>query len=200
MNPRLTKVKRIMVSATVSKPAGVKRIVFKEAVEGDFRKFQAMSNDSDSGGGARDIRFRPHDKFDPIFERLFPNQTVISGAMVRAGEFFWKGSGGAEESAEARYWPPTKARPGEGRVATVHKYPPFEVPQPTDKGRVVVLLVQRDDDKVWPEFATEDDLRSGAWSDAVSQPILRSLDANRREDEVARGFIDFETGEEFTDA
>jgi len=52
--------------------AGVKRIVYKEIVEGDFRKFKAESNDADTGGGARDLRFRPHDEFAKVFRELFP--------------------------------------------------------------------------------------------------------------------------------
>lgn len=197
-----------MGSSPESKPDGVKRVVFKEIVEGDFRKFRAEANDADSGGGARDLRFRPHDSFEPIFRKLFPNvQQEIrqrGGARgpvdVLVGRLTWSDKNGRVESKEARYEPPTDARPGEGRIPVVHTFPPFNKLPPTNEGRMLVLLVQRDDGTVWPEFATEDGLRSGQWNEAVSKLILRSLGATRRSGQVARGFIDFETDQEFSDA
>jgi len=42
----------------------VTRFVFKELKDGDLRKFTATSADANSGGGARDQRFSPYDKFD----------------------------------------------------------------------------------------------------------------------------------------
>lgn len=48
---------------------GVKRFIFKELVEGDFRKFFAQSNDTDSGGGARDLRYKPQKEFYPFLKR-----------------------------------------------------------------------------------------------------------------------------------
>ena len=35
----------------------VARILYREITEGDLRKVLAKSNDSDTGGGARDLRF-----------------------------------------------------------------------------------------------------------------------------------------------
>ena len=52
-------------------------VVFKQLVEGDLRKFKAESNDADTGGGARDLRFRPYDRFDGAFERLFPVEELV---------------------------------------------------------------------------------------------------------------------------
>lgn len=196
-----------MSNQTGAKAAGVKRVVFKQIVEGDFRKFEAQSNDADSGGGARDLRFRPYDEFAKVFRHLFPGirteKRKRNGKKVNVeilvGRLHWS-EGGKHGSKEATFDPPTDARPHEGRIPVVHTYPPFNVLPPTNQGRMVLLLIQRDDDTVWPAFATEDSLRSGAWQVSVSGPILRSLDGKRRANQVARGYIDFVSGKEYSDA
>jgi hypothetical protein len=45
-------------SALSKPPTAAARILYKEIVEGDLRKFRAESNDAATGGGARDLRFR----------------------------------------------------------------------------------------------------------------------------------------------
>ncbi len=189
-------------------PSGVKRVVYKEIVEGDFRKFRAESNDSDTGGGARDLRFRPYATFENAFRKMFPQvrqeQRKRNGSRVTTdvlvGRFYWKDSAGNERSKEALFEPPTDARPDEGRLPVVHTYPPLNLLPPINEGRIVLLLVQRDDDSVWPHFATENSLRSGAWHNDVALPILTCLDTRRRSNAVARGYIDFETETRFCDA
>lgn len=209
-----------MSSQTGSRPDGVKRIVYKQIVFGDFRKFLAKSNDATSGGGARDLRFRPYEEFVEIFRLMFPHSRVemrrrndrMQQVEVLVGKFHWTENGGVV-SKEATFETPTTAREGEGRIPTVYKYGPFNriVEQwPEDKwgddkrslkveGRLVLLLVQREDGSVWPEFATEKSLGSGAWAKSVSTPILNSLAGERRISEVARGYIDFEHGRGYSD-
>jgi hypothetical protein len=82
----------------------------------------------------------------------------------------------------------------------VHKYDAFKKPVPRNEGRIVLLLVQRDDLRVWPEFVTEAQLGSGAWHDSVAKPILKCLRASRGRGQVARGFIDYSSGMEYCDA
>ena len=204
-----------------AKPADVKRVVFKQIVWGDFRKFEARSNDADTGGGARDLRFRPHAEFAEVFRLLFPatrtEQRRREGENVSVevlvGRLHWS-DGGKDVSKEATFETPTTARAGEGRIPTVYRYPPFNhiiAVWPEDKwekdkwtlkgeGRLVLLLVQRDDGTVWPEFATEKSFNSGVWEDSVARPILRSLNAKRRSTQVARGYIDFASRKEYSDA
>lgn len=190
------------------KPAGVKRIIFKQIVEGDLRKFRAESNDAATGGGARDLRFRPHDKFEKAFAKLFP--TVRRMTRKRAGghttvdiyygRLYWTDASGNQKSSEASYEPPTDARPNEGRIPVVYQYPPLNNLPRTDQGKILLLLIQRDDNTVWPCFATEDSLRSGDWDANVSRPLIRCLDAKRSLHKVAIGFIDFENGTSYSDA
>jgi hypothetical protein len=196
-----------MDSIAGSKPAGVKRVVFKQIVVGDFRKFEAQSNDADTGGGARDLRFRPYDEFAEIFRQIFPEvrqekrrrNGVRTSVEVFVGRITWS-NGESTQSREASFEPPTDARPNEGRIPVVHTYPPLNRLPPTNEGRMVLLLVQRDDDTVWAEFATEDSLRSGNWHQQVGGPIIAALDARRPSNQVARGYIDFVTGRVYADA
>lgn len=197
-----------MATNKEAKPSGVKRVVYKQIVEGDFRKFEARSNDADTGGGARDLRFRPYDEFSNVFKLLFPlsrlekrqRDGASANVEIMVGRFFWCDASGMPKSKEATFEPPTDARPNEGRIPVVHTYPPFNTLPPTNQGRMVLLLIQRDDDTVWPAFATESSLRSGAWEKSVSGPILNSLDARRSSKQVARGYIDVVNGKKYSDA
>ena len=111
----------------------VARILYKEIVPGDIRKILAQSNDSDSGGGARDFRFGSYNKLLPIIKMMFPNvvkQKRKRGSTVEIdvfqGRFFWLNDVGNEESKESFFEPPTDVRPAEGRIARVHEYGCFD--------------------------------------------------------------------------
>ncbi len=174
--------------------AGVKRIVFKEIVEGDRRKFEAASNlDSCAGGGARDLRFRPFDKFGPVFERLFPEKTEKG---VFKGKFH-KLDDGVERTNDAFFHPPTNARPNEGRLASVDKYLPLSDLPAEGDGKTILLIIQRDDGSVWPMFTTDNSLESGDWNEQVMEMILVCLRANRNANVSMVGFVDFETKERY---
>lgn len=188
-------------------PAGVKRVVFKELAEGDYRKFEAQSNDAETGGGARDLRFRPYDEFQVVFRALFPGVRKVrrrrngqqSEIEIFVGRLHWS-VGGISSSDEAVFEPPTDARPHEGRIPVVHRYKPLQDLPPQGSKKVVLLLIQRSDDTVWLELVPEDSLRSGDWEDRVAGPILDSLDAKRPANQVARGFVDLVARRNYSDA
>lgn len=175
------------------------RVLYREIVEGDFRKFDAKSNDSDSGGGARDLRFRPYDKLKDTVELMFP-QTVTERTgkrtiQVRKGLFQWLDASNNAQSKDAFFYPPTDSRPGEWRLARVHEHPCFTSKMPpTGQGRILVLLTQLADGSVWPSFATEQDLQTNKqWNPAVAKALLDCLNAPRAANKVATGFCDFQT-------
>jgi hypothetical protein len=180
-------------------PKGVKRVVYRVFLEGDLRKAQAESADAGTGGGARDLRLRPHNEFGDVFERIFPERRVqrqkrggtYEDVEILCGRFSWM-EGSTVKSAAAEYWPPTVARPGEGRVAKIYNYPPLRLEPPSKEGRLVVLIVQDANDLVWPYIVTEDSLRSGAWDAKIAGPILECLDAHPSG--APRGFVDVERG------
>lgn len=175
------------------KPAGILRIVFKEIVSGDRRKFNAASNDSPSGGGARDLRFRPYDKFAPVFERMF---SIKDTNGILRGHLNWI-KDGEELSGIAIFHPPTNSRPNEGRLGRVHEYLPTESLPNEEDGNTILLLIQDDEEKVWPSFTTDRSLDEDDWHVKVKELILNCLHAQRRSGSSMMGYIDFKTGESY---
>lgn len=182
-----------------SAPRTPARVLYREIVQGDFRKFEAKSNDSDSGGGARDLRFRPYDKLKATVDLMFPVTTTETTSQrtiqVAKGEFKWQDANGVVQSKDAFFYPPTDARPNEGRLARVHTYPCFtDKHPPTTMGRILVLLTQLPDGSVWPSFATEQDmLTNPLWNQTVAKALLGCLHAKRGSNKVATGFYDFQS-------
>jgi len=181
------------VDKGLGKPAGIARIVYKEIVGGDRRKFEATSNDSQTGGGARDLRFSPYEKFSRVFEKMFPS---MDDKGISAGSFHWLVNG-KETVGRAYFHPPTNARPNEGRIANVDKYLPTNSLPSEKDGTTILIILQRDDGTVWPHFTTDRSLDADAWHDKVRDTILACLRAQRRAGTSTCGFIDFVTKEVF---
>lgn len=171
----------------------VKRVVFKEILDGDRRKYKAESNDANSGGGARDLRFRPYEKFRPIFEKMLPE---VNEKGVAVGQFYWY----EDEQLvikDAFFHPETNARPKEGRISNIDKYLPVEKVPHESEGTAFILFIQDNESKVWPFFVTEKELSGDAWNEAVSEPILKSHKKKKNIKRTTSGYLDFETGEVF---
>jgi hypothetical protein len=189
-----------MPDAFSAMPSGVKRVIYKEILDGDRRKFEARSNDARSGGGARDLRFS-FEAFEPAFKAIFPEvaQEIRKREGERdelgilRGEFHWMEEGGVRH-APASFEPPTDARPAEGRIPQINSYGCFRDIPEKGGGRLFLLLVQREDDTVWPGFATEDSLRSGKWDPRVASEILRCVGAVRNAGVAVAGYMDYTTG------
>jgi hypothetical protein len=185
---------------------GIARIVFREILDGDRRKFIADSNDADTGGGARDLRFRAWDSLEPIFKKLFPQVRQLArrrdglpiNEMIYVGTFNWQDSAGTVRTKEALLETPTDARPNEARIAKVHEYGCFQsIPPYQGTGRLLVLFVQNPDDTVWPVFATEQSLNQPGWHPAVANFLLKALSTKRRTGNAAYGYVDFTANENF---
>ena len=181
----------------------VARILYKEIVPGDLRKILAQSNDSNTGGGARDFRFGSYGTLLPVIKQMFPkkakenrkrNGTVVQ-IDVFQGEFCWKKGNGQIVRKNSFFEPPTDVRPSEGRIARVHEYGCFDtslVPSGGKGNRVLLLLIQLNDGSVWPHYAEEKTLRvKGAWDPVVAQELLECIDAKRPSNRAVIGYTDF---------
>ena len=187
-----------MVSKT-PKPSGIALVIYKEITDADRKKVRKKSNDSPTGGGARDFRFSPYPSFKAVFEAMFPARRKVSRKRgstkisidVRVGEFSWTDpQTGNTASLEAIFETPTDPRPNEGRVTKVPQYLPLQVLPPSNE-RSVVIFVMHDDGSVWPEYVTVAALQSGAWHASIAKPILACLNAKRAANVDPRGYIDF---------
>ena len=182
-------------------------VVYKEIVEGDLRKLVATSNDSATGGGARDLRL-PAKAFRPLMHRIFTRDGVGRGGQsIRYANVLYSDDRGGSHSTRIEYWPPTKSRPAEDRVAKVHASPAIGGRLPAlDRGRVFILFIRFSDGTVQCEYAYESDLREGRWSAEVSHPILacvRDTDlksAKRANPITVAGYIDFTDGSQYCHA
>lgn len=190
--------------ADTQQTGDIARIVFREILDGDRLKFVAQSNISDSGGGARDLRFRGWDVMEEALRKLFPQTQVAKRRRansetleIYAGQFHWvRKSDGIEVSREALLEPPTDARPNESRITRVHEYDCFTISAPEEgSGRLMVLFIQKLDGSVWPFVITERSLEHDDWNAIVADFLLSALNANRRVNNAAYGFVDFTTGE-----
>lgn len=182
----------------------VARLVFKEILDGDRKKFLARSNtDAKAGGGARDLRFGSVDQVKDTLTQLFPEIEQTKNKAGNAqfkGLFNWIDRNGEHQQETALLKPPYLKR-NEFRIAQVHKYACFQVrpiPKASAGNRVLLLLIQRHDGSVWPHFVEEASLRTpDAWDGSVSKLLLECLDAKRAKNVAAMGFIDLSNFKRF---
>lgn len=197
-------------------PEAPARMLLREILPGDRRKFLARSNDAPSGGGARDLRIRPGDAFAPFMARMFPDTEPVKRKLksaspagtARVGTMHWfvtMSDGQVEErSAKVTAWESTDSRKGELRLATVHRYglaEQLEAISPTLKShdrpqRVLLLLIQNKNNRIYPQFVTEAYFTDEAWEENVRAFLDRCLRAAKGRS-AACGWIDFEDGTSF---
>jgi len=190
-------------------PTEVARILYKEIVAGDLRKILAKSNDSKTGGGARDFRFGSYKILLPVIKRMFPltvkekrkrNGKAVD-IEVYKGEFSWYNSQGDIVRKDSFFEPPTDVRPSEGRIARVHEYECFSVNHVSAGGegnRVLLLLIQLKNGSVWPYYAEEETLRTpGKWNALVADELISCLDAVRPVTRAVIGYRDFTNTERY---
>lgn len=194
----------------------VSRVLWKEIKQGDRRKFSATANDdTDAGGGARDLRFRGGDDLDAIVRAMFPRDNAVrrrrNGATQMVSQFegdlWWAeqlaDGSWVERSQVITMEPPTTARAGEWRLTRVHTYPALagRVPPQPSAGRLLLLLIQTIDGKIWPFFATETSLRTDAsWEAAFRRHIVSCLDQWDRPGRTLFGYFEADTGREYSNA
>jgi hypothetical protein len=178
--------------------------VYKEIVAGDLRKLLAESNDSKTGGGARDLRL-PWKTFRPIMHRIFTKDAVgRGGKQIRSAEVTYLDEYDKLQRTELHYWPPTASRRTEDRIAQVHASPALGGQLPaTDRGRVFVLFIKFDDGTVRCVYAYEDDLKKkGEWASEVRDQILGCMAsaALHKGARTVQGYYDFIEGTHYCHA
>lgn len=198
----------------------VKRVIFKRMLDGDLRKLRTESANATSGGGARDLRFGPWDRFEPVVDRMLPDKVTrrsrrkVNGRFVpqdvegvAKGDVRWQSDGVVHEKP-FEFWPPTDSRAFEGRVATTYKLPPLAPDRlpPAAEG-IVFGLIWEDDDGVWAQYASEAAVRNPPagepWEPTIREALLEGLDGarakearqKRRNPVSIRGFVDREHDE-----
>tara|TARA_R110002033_G_scaffold84993_1_gene135428 strand:+ start:3981 stop:4580 length:600 start_codon:yes stop_codon:yes gene_type:complete len=178
----------------------VVRMVYREVMPGDRRKFVAESNDSPSGGGARDFRYRPYESFEGIFEKMLSNIKIIERKrngvqtnieILSSRVQVIKGSSSVIKDIE--FEPPTDARGNEGRLTRLSRYE-LEV-TPESEGRTFLLLYQVGSGELFLTFASEQSLNAECWDERITGILLDCLYAKCPG--AKQGFHDFEAHTSF---
>lgn len=186
------------------KAPAVARILYKEILPGDLRKIHAQSNDSQTGGGARDFRFGNFSQLLPVVKQMFP--TPVKQRRKRANQTttltIFQGTYHSYDAnkvvvEDSFFEPPTTARPSEGRIVRVHQSLCFDVsriPKGGANNRVLLLLIQNSLGEVWPCFAEENSLKQpGQWDPVVANNLLQCINMKRNKGRAVIGFYDFVT-------
>jgi len=176
--------------------ANVKRIIFREVMEGDLKKFTATAAPSGTGGGARDLRFRPFDKFDGVFARALPGRENVERKRdgeretieIYTAQANVVRSNNQSFKKDISFEPPTTARPNEGRLARVHD---LNLDVPDGEGRLLILIIQDAKDELIITFFSEKDSKSGNWHTTVSD-FFKEVFAQPARASATQGYIDFE--------
>lgn len=159
---------------------GIEEVLCHEFQEGDYAKASAASNKADTGGGARDLRFRP--KFAPSLDRLFPREvTVERNTPYRIGSFKYIGPDGVWHIEETvRYaFRPTEARPGERRIAQIDRNLFFRnAPHPKEGDGLIFVAFIR-----WPsglpqmQYLTERQIRNSKSNRVIAAAMSEAMQA-----------------------
>ena len=179
-----------------SDDAEVVRVLFQILERGDRLKMDGSSNVAPTGGGARDLRFRPASEFLPFFKKMLPKVVPKTRGATQIdtyrGSVSWKRSG-QQKSQDMTVWPPTDTRPDECRIATINAFDFGDLVEmdPADD-RSVFMLFQQRNGIVRVHFTTETSLHSQSWHAAIRHFARAWLATEHRS-----AFLDRETKEMF---
>ena len=174
----------------------VVRVLFQILTAGDRLKMDAVSNVSRTGGGARDLRFRPENEFLPFFRKMLPEvvRKRRGSTQIDAyrGSVSWEASG-QEKSRMMTVWPATNARPNECRIGKINRFD-FSglVKNDPSGGESIFMLFQQRNGVVRVYFTTETSLRSENWNSSIKNFAKEWMATDHRS-----AFLDLETNERF---
>lgn len=180
---------------------GILRLAVREIWDGDRKKFEANAAPSGTGGGARDMRFRPYSKFDDIFGRILTGRDSLTrkrdGEKVQLTVYcdpvtVLNPEPQGRHKTTMIFEPPTDARGDEGRVTMIHKLGLVIPPQADSR---ILFIVGRDAEVgAFTTIARAEDVEG--WHDDVAKLLKRVLAFNAK-NKASSGYVDFETGRSY---
>lgn len=165
----------------------IAEILFHEIADGDVRKFNAESNDADTGGGARDLRFSL--RFESVLDRLFPQEITKEGRKeYRLGTFVYKDSDGKVKTQAGMHYDyqPTNSRPNELRICQLSKVPFFQnLPERhSGDGRLFVAFIRMTEGLPQMQFLTERQILNPQSNPLIAMEMRHAIDSTRKDDSV----------------
>lgn len=189
--------------AAGGKPRGVVRVYFQEITAGDRRKIEGKSNDAQTGGGARDLRF-PYVKLRGFFERMFPKTHTAKRdeeeLTIHHGTVSWVDNAGKSRVSPIEFWPPTNARPAEGRLGRVNQLGNLQDLPPTSEGRLFVTLTELKTGEIRVRHVSEKVLLDDSVTNGTVVAQVKKAITAQRGNHSIRGYLDWEQGDFYPDA
>jgi hypothetical protein len=189
--------------ATGSRPIGVLRVYFQEISAGDRRKIEGKSNDAKTGGGARDLRFN-YKQMHPFFVRMFPQTRAAKRdsevLRIHHGTVSWIDNEGRNKVSPIEFWPPTVARPSEGRLGRINQLGNLRDLPPNSEGRLFVTLTQLETGEIRVRHVSEKVLLNARITNQTVVAQVSMAIAAQRGNTSIRGYLDWEKGDFLPDA
>lgn len=164
----------------------IAEVLCHEITEADIRKINAISNDAQTGGGARDLRFSI--EYAPCLDRFFPQEVTYEGKTpYRIGIFEHYDVSGKRTTELVRYaFQPTDARPREVRIAQINK-PGFFLDLPEiddDDGVLFMAFIRKTDGIPQAQYLTERQIEADGGNLVIAAAMREALSKHRSNNAV----------------
>lgn len=164
----------------------IAEVLCHEITEADIRKINATSNDAQTGGGARDLRFSID--FAPCLDRFFPQEeTIERGTPYRIGMFEHYDTSRKRTTERVRYaFQPTDARPSEVRIAQISKLNFFlDLPEINGgDGVLFMAFIRKTDGIPQAQYLTERQIEADGGNPIIAAAMREVLSKRRGKNAV----------------
>lgn len=164
----------------------ITEVLCHEITEADIRKIKATSNDSQTGGGARDLRFSID--YAPCLDRFFPEEvTYEGGTPYRIGMVEHYDASGKRSTERVRYaFQPTGARPREVRIAQISKLDFFlDLPELVGGDGVLFMAFIRKTDSIpQAQYLTEKQIEAEGGHPVIAAAMRQALSERKGKNAV----------------
>jgi hypothetical protein len=170
-------------------PGNIVKTYYQQAVQGDILKFMQESNDSHTGGGARDLRISPVKDFWVSLESFF---SVRVNDRERRGDIISETNIG-QKSALVTLMGPTTSRPNECRICRISEIDGWAIEEVEFEAKSnagflwFYLLVLDDKNQVWASKFCTDVLEH--MHEKIAVPIRQMLAMGKSD--TIRGVVNF---------
>lgn len=164
----------------------IAEVLCHEMTEADIRKANGTSNDAQSGGGARDLRFSIG--FMPCLDRFFPQEvTHERKTPYRIGTFEHIDESGNRTTELVRYaFQPTSSRPTEVRIAQINKLSFFrDLPDLRESdGILFMAFIRKTNGIPQAQYLTEKQIEAPGGNPVIAAAMKDALDKRQKNNAV----------------
>lgn len=157
-------------------------VLFHQITEADIKKVEASSNNAETGGGARDLRFSI--RFKDCLDRFFPEVVTKDGkSEYKIGSFRYIDSSNHEQViTNVKYaFKPTASRPNEIRIAQINTLEFFrDMPVLShDDGLLFMCFMRFDEGLPLAQYVTQKRSCAPKSSRKIAEAMARAIDETK---------------------